>query len=122
MKTVKTEGSVWITGGGVKMSPGRLIAGDRLFETNDIRREDAANGVFVATVFVASPGTVPAKRAIGLMRGIYGFRDGDIYVDGVVSFAGPAGTGVIVGGTGACAGSRGTFTSTEEKDVLHPLP
>jgi hypothetical protein len=71
---------------------------------------------------IASPRTVAAKRAIGLMRGIYRFGDGDIYVDGLVSFAAPSATGVIVGGTGAYRGVRGTFTSTEAKDVLHLLP
>jgi hypothetical protein len=56
------------------------------------------------------------------MRGVYRFADGDIYVDGFVSFAGPSGTGVVVGGTGAYKGIGGTFTSTEAKDVLRLLP
>jgi hypothetical protein len=70
---------------------------------------------------VASPGTVSAKRAVGLMRAVYRFGDGDIYVDGFVSFARPSGTGVVVGGTGAYKGVTGTFTSTEAKDVFHLL-
>ena len=122
VKTIKTQGSVWIAGGGKTMSPGHLSAGNRLFETNAVRREDGVKGVFVATVMVASPGTVAAKRAVGLMRGVYRFGDGDIYVDGFVSFALPSGTGVVVGGTGAYEGVRGTVTSTEAKDVLHLLP
>jgi hypothetical protein len=55
------------------------------------------------------------------MSSAFAIRDGDIYVDGVVSFAGLAGSGVIVRGTGAYAGLRGSFTSTEEQDVLHLL-
>jgi hypothetical protein len=122
VKTIKTQGSVWIAGGGKRMSPGHLSAGNRLFETNAVRRDDGVKGVFVATVMVASPGTVAATRAVGLMRGVYRFGDGDIYVDGFVSFARPSGTGVVVGGTGAYDGIHGTFTSTEAKDVLHLLP
>ena len=122
VKTVAVRGSVWIAGGGKTMSPGRLSAGNRLFETNAVRRNDGVTGVFVATVMIASPGTVSAKRAIGLMRGVYRFGDGDIYVDGFVSFARPAGTGVVVGGTGAYEGATGTVTSTEAKDVLRLLP
>ncbi len=120
--TVKTRGSVWIAGGGKAMNPGRLNPGNRLLETNEIRRDDGVKGVFVATAMIASPRTVAAKDAIGLMRGIYRFGDGDVYVEGFVSFAVPSGTGVIVGGTGAYRGVRGTFTSTEAKDVLHLLP
>jgi hypothetical protein len=120
--TLKTRGSVWIAGGGKAMSVGRLNPGNRLFETNEIRRDDGVKGVFVATAMIASPRTVAARRAIGLMRRIYRFGDGDIYVEGFVSFAVPSATGVIVGGTGAYRGVRGTFTSTEAKDVLHLLP
>ncbi|MDP9255465.1 MAG: hypothetical protein M3Q31_02750 [Actinomycetota bacterium] len=122
VRTVKVQGSVWIAGGGKTMSPGHLSAGNRLFESNAVRRDDGVKGLFVATVMIASPGTVAAKRAVGLMRGVYRFGDGDIYVDGFVSFAGPSGTGVVVGGTGAYKGIGGTFTSTEAKDVLRLLP
>src|SRR5919198_1312 len=90
VKTVKAEGSLWIAGGGKTMSPGHLSAGNRLFETNAVRRDDGVKGVFVATVMVASPRTVAAKRAIGLMRGVYRFGDGDIYVEGFVAFAAPS--------------------------------
>jgi hypothetical protein len=121
LKTVKTQGSVWIAGGGKSMSPGHLSAGNRLFETNAIRRDDGVKGVFVGTVTVASPGTVAAGRAVGLMRGVYRFADGDIYVDGFVSFGRPSGTGVIVGGTGAYADAHGTFNSSDARDVLHLL-
>jgi hypothetical protein len=121
VKTVKTEGSVWIAGGGKAMSPGHLSAGNRLFETGAVRRDDGMKGVFVATVMVASPGTVAAGRAVGLMRGVYRFANGDIYVDGFLSFAHSSGTGVVVGGTGAYAGARGTFTATDADDVLHLL-
>jgi hypothetical protein len=117
--TVKQQGSVWIAGGGKAMRPGRLSAGNRQFETNAVRRNDGVTGLFIASVTIASPGTVAANSAVGLMRGLYRFADGDVYVDGVVSFAGPSGSGVITGGTGAYAGMRGTFTSTEAKDVLH---
>lgn len=41
---------------------------------------------------VASPRTVAAQRAVGLMRGVYRLPDGDIYVGGLVSFSGPSGT------------------------------
>lgn len=120
--TLKTRGSVWIAGGGKAMRPGRLNPGNRLLETNDVRRDDGVKGVFVGTVMVASPRTVAAKRAVGMMRAVYRFGDGDIYVDGFVTFARPSGTGVIVGGTRAYRGARGTFTSTEAKDVLQLLP
>ena len=116
--TLKTRGSVWIAGGGKAMRVGRLNPGNRLLETNDVRRGDGVKGVFVGTVMVASPRTVAAKRAVGLMRAVYRFADGDIYVDGFVKFSRPSATGVIVGGTGAYRGARGTFTSTEAMDVL----
>jgi len=119
--TVKMQGSVWIAGGGKPMSRGHLSAGNRLFETDTVRRDGGLKGVFVGTVIVASPGTVSAGRAVGLMRGIYRFGDGDIYVDGFVSFANSSGTGVVVGGTGAYAGAHGTFASTETKVALHLL-
>jgi hypothetical protein len=116
--TTRQQGSIWIAGGGTAMRPGRLSAGNRLFETNTVRRSDGVKGVFIASVTIASPGTMAANRAVGLISGLYRFADGDVYVDGVVSFAGPSGSGVITGGTGAYAGVRGTFTSTEAKDVL----
>jgi hypothetical protein len=117
--TTRQQGSVWIAGGGKTMRPGRLSAGNRLFETNVVRRNDGVKGSFIASVTIATPGTVAASNAVGLMHGVYRFADGDLYVDGLVSFAGPSGSGVISGGTGAYAGVRGTFTSTEAKDVLH---
>ena len=120
--TLKTRGSVWIAGGGKAMRVGRLNPGNRLLETNNVQRDDGAKGVFVGTVMVASPRTVAAKRAVGMMRAVYRFGDGDIYVDGFVTFARPSATGVIVGGTRAYRGARGTFASTEAKDVLHLLP
>jgi hypothetical protein len=122
VKTVRSRGSIWIAGGGKAMRPGRLSAGNRLLETNEIRRADGVKGLFVGTVMVASPGTVGARRAVGIMRGVYRFGDGDVYVDGYVRFAGPSATGVIVGGTGAYRGARGTFASTEAQDVLQLLP
>jgi hypothetical protein len=121
VKTSKMQGSVWIAGGGKAMSPGHLSAGNRLFETNAVRRDDGVKGVFVGTVIVASPGTVAAGRAIGMMRGVYRFGNGDIYVDGILSFARSSGTGVVVGGTGAYVGAHGTFTASEAQDVLHLL-
>jgi hypothetical protein len=120
--TLKERGSVWIAGGGKTMREGRLSPGNRLLETNEVRRDDDVKGVFVATVMVASPRTVAAKRAVGLMRGVYRFGDGDIYVDSFVTFSRPSATGVIVGGTRAYRGARGTFTSTQAKDVLSLLP
>jgi hypothetical protein len=120
--TLKTRGSVWIGGGGKAMRVGRLHPGNRLLETNDVRRDDGVKGIFVGTAMVASPRTVAAQRAVAMMRGVYRFGDGDIYVDGFVTFAGPSATGVIVGGTGAYRGARGTFTSTEAKDVVDLLP
>jgi hypothetical protein len=120
--TLKTRGSVWIAGGGKAMRVGRLNPGNRLLESNEIRRDDGVKGVFVGTVMVASPRTVAAKRAVGLMRAVYRFGDGDIYVDGFVTFSRPSGTGVIVGGTGAYRGARGTVAVTEAKDVLELLP
>jgi hypothetical protein len=122
VKSVRTEGSVWIAGGGAQMTEGHLSAGNRLFETNIVRRDDGARGVFVGTVVVASPGTVAANTAVGLMNGVYRFRDGQIFVEGYVKFSRPSGTGVIVGGTGRYLGVRGTFSSTEARDVLRLLP
>jgi hypothetical protein len=120
--TLKTRGSVWIAGGGKAMRVGRLNPGNRLLETNDVRRDDGVTGVFIGTVMVASPRTAAAKRAVGMMRAVYRFGDGDIYVDGFVTFARPSATGVIVGGTDAYRGARGTVVSTEAKDVLQLLP
>jgi hypothetical protein len=73
-------------------------------------------------LMVASPRAVAAKRAVGMMRAVYRFGDGDVYVDGFVRFSRPSATGVIVGGTGAYRGVRGTFASREAKDVRHLLP
>jgi hypothetical protein len=120
--TLKTRGSVWIACGGKAMRVGRLNPGNRLLETNDVWRDDGVKGVFVGTVMVASPRSVAAKRAVGMMRAVYRFGDGDIYVDGFVRFARPSATGVIVGGTRAYRGARGTVASTEAKDVLRLLP
>ena len=120
--TLKTRGSVWIAGGGKVMRVGRLNPGNRLLETNDVLRDDGVKGVFVGTVMVASPRTVAARRAVGLMRAVFRFGDGDIYVDGFVTFARPSASGVIVGGTGTYRGARGTFASTEGRDVLQLLP
>lgn len=122
VKTVRTQGTVWIAGGGKAMRPGHLSAGNRLLETNAVRRDDGVRGVWVGTVMVASPGTVAAQRALGLMRAVYRFADGDLYVEGLVSFAGPSGSGVITGGTGSYQGAHGTFSTTETKDVLRLLP
>ena len=104
------------------MRVGRLNPGNRLLETNDVRRDDGVKGTFVGTAMVASPRTVAAERAVAMMQGVYRFGDGDIYVEGFVRFAGPSATGVIVGGTGAYRGVRGTFALTEEKDVVQLLP
>jgi hypothetical protein len=120
--TLKTRGSVWIAGGGKTMRVGRLNPGNRLLETNDVQRNDGVKGVFVGTAMVASPRTVAARRAVAMLHGVYRFGDGHIYVDGFVRFAGPSATGVIVGGTGAYRGVRGTVAFTEGKDVLHVLP
>lgn len=122
VRTVRGQGSVWIAGGGKAMRPGRLSPGNRLLETNVVRRDDGARGVFVATVMVASPETVAAERAVGLMRAVYRFADGDIYVEGLVSFASPSGSGVIVGGNGSYRGAHGTFEATEAREVLRLLP
>jgi hypothetical protein len=119
VRTLATQGSTWISGGGKAMRPGRLSAGNQLFETNTIRRSDGKKGLFVGSVVVASPGTVAAQRAVGLMHAVYRFPDGDVYAEGTVLFGGPSGSGVITGGTGAYAGARGTITSTDSKDVIH---
>jgi hypothetical protein len=71
---------------------------------------------------VASTSNVAAHRAVAMMRGVYRFRDGDIYMVGFVKFAGPSATGVFVGGTGEYRGVRGTVALTEGKDILHLLP
>lgn len=122
VKTLKTRGSSWIAGGGKPMREGRLSPGNRLLETADVRRSDGVKGVFVGTVMVASPRTVAAGLAVGMMRAVYRFGDGDIYVDGFVRFGRPSATGVIVGGTGAYRGARGTYSATEAMDVLSLQP
>lgn len=122
IKTVKTVGSIWVAASPAGMKMGHLSPGDRLFETNDILREGSLKGVFIGTVTVVSPRTVSANRAVGMVRAIYRFADGDLYVDGVVAFSTGAGSGVIVGGTGAYEGARGTFQSNESTDTLHLLP
>ncbi len=120
--TVKTRGSVWVGAAPKGMTVGRLSPGDRLVETNDILRDGRVKGLFIGTAMVASPRTVAAKQAIGVLRAIYRFADGDLYVDGVVSFGTVTGSGAIVGGTGAYAGARGTIEANSSKDVLHLLP
>lgn len=122
VKTVREQGTLWIAGGGRPMRPGRLSGGNRLFEVDDVVRDGRVRGVFTATILVADPGTVSAGRATGLMQGVYRFPDGDVYVQGYVSFARPSASGAIIGGTGKYTGARGTFTSTEQKDVLHVQP
>jgi hypothetical protein len=120
--TVRTRGSVWVAATPQGMRVGRLSPGDRLVETNDILRDGRAKGVFIGTAMVASPRTVAASHALGMIRAIYRFADGDLYVDGLVSFATTAGSGVIVGGTGAYQGAQGTLKSDGSKDVLQLLP
>jgi hypothetical protein len=122
VKTVKTLGSTWVAASPKGMTMGHLSAGDRLFETNDILRDGSVKGVFIGTVTVVSPRTVSANRAIGIIRAVYRFADGDLYVDGVVAFSTTAGSGVIVGGTGAYLGARGTLKSGGSTDTLQLLP
>lgn len=119
--TVRTRGSVWVAAAPKGMRVGRLSPGDRVVETNDILRDGRVKGVFMGTAMVASPRTVAASHAVGMLRGIYRFADGDLYVDGVVSFGTTAGSGVIVGGTGAYEGAHGTLASDGSKEVLHLL-
>lgn len=120
--TVKTRGSVWVAATPKGMRVGHLSPGDRLVETNDILRDGRVKGVFIGTAMVASPRTLAAGHAIGMVRGIYRFADGDLYVEGVVSFSTTAGSGVVVGGTGAYQGAHGTLKSDGSKDVLQLLP
>lgn len=120
--TVKTRGSIWVAATQKGMRPGRLSPGDRVFETSDVLRDGRVKGVFIGTATVASPRTVAAGRAIGMVCGIYRFADGDLYVEGVVAFSTTAGSGVIVGGTGAYQGAQGTEKSNGSKDVLQLLP
>jgi hypothetical protein len=122
IRTVRERGSTWVPATANGMREGRLSPGDRLVEMNEILRDGRVKGAFIVTAMVASPRPGAANRAVGLMRGVYRFGDGDIYVEGFVSFRTPAASGVIVGGTGAYRGARGTFTATEAKDVLHLLP
>jgi hypothetical protein len=122
VKTVKTLGSTWVAASPKGMTTGHLSPGDRLFETNDILRDGSVKGVFIGTVTVVSPRTVSANRAVGMVRAIYRFADGDLYVDGVVAFSTGAGSGVIVGGSGAYEGARGILKSDESTDTLQLLP
>jgi hypothetical protein len=122
VKTVKTLGSTWVAASPKGMTMGHLSPGDRLFETSDILRDGSVKGVFIGTVTVVSPRTVSANRAVGMVRAIYRFADGDLYVDGVVTFSTGGGSGVIVGGTGAYLGARGTLKSDETTDTLQLLP
>jgi hypothetical protein len=120
--TVRTRGSVWVAAAPEGMKVGRLSPGDRLIETNDILRDGHVKGLFIGTAMVASPRPVAAKHAVGMIRGIYRFADGDLYVDGVVSFGTTAGSGVIVGGTGAYEGARGSLQSDGSKEKLRLVP
>jgi hypothetical protein len=122
IKTVKTLGSTWVAASPKGMRMGHLSPGDRLVETNDVLRDGSVKGVFIGTVLVVSPRTVSASRAVGMIRAIYRFADGDLYIDGVNSFSTGAGTGVIVGGTGAYLGAQGTLKSNESTDTLQLLP
>jgi hypothetical protein len=122
VKTVRTLGSTWVAASPKGMMTGHLSPGDRLVETNDILRDGGVKGVFIGTVLVVSPRTVAANRAVGMIRAIYRFADGDLYVDGVVAFSTGGGSGVIVGGTGAYLGARGTLKSNGPIDTLQLLP
>lgn len=119
--TLKTQGNAWVAATAKGMKAGRLSPGDRLFETNDILRDGRVKGVFIGTATVVSPRTVPAGRAIGMVRGIYRFADGDLYVEGVVSFSTIAGSGAIVGGTGGVSGRAGHAQVERVEGVLQIL-
>lgn len=120
--TVKTLGTGWLDAAPKGVTKGRFSPGDQVIETNDILRDGRVKGVFVGSAMVASPGIASSARAVGMIRAIYRFADGDLYVDGMVAFSTTAGSGVIVGGTGAYEGARGTMKSDGSKELLHLVP
>jgi hypothetical protein len=116
--TVRTLGTRWLDAQPKGVTKGRFSPGDQVIETNDILRDGRVKGVFMGSAMVASPGIVSSTRAVGMIRAIYRFADGDLYVEGVVAFSTTAGSGVIVGGTGAYQGARGTMKSDGSKELL----
>jgi hypothetical protein len=120
--TVKTVGTGWLDAEPKGVTKGRFSPGDQVIETNKILRDGRVKGVFVGSAMVASPGIVSSARAVGMIRAIYRFADGDLYVEGVVAFSTTAGSGVIVGGTRAYEGARGTMESDGSKELLRLMP
>jgi hypothetical protein len=56
--------------------------------------------------------TKGGKTARGICEGVFDLADGDLLLSARVATSGNV-TGAIVGGTGAYAGARGTFTSVD---------
>src|SRR4051794_1631291 len=85
--TVKTVGTGWLDVEPKGVTKGHFSPGDQVIETNEILRDGRVKGVFLGSAMVASPGIVSSARAVGMIRAIYRFADGDLYVEGVVAFS-----------------------------------
>ena len=101
---------------------GRASVGDQFFITNSIRRNDGVRGRLQATYIVGQK-KVRLVNSRGHLSGVYRFPDGAIFVEAEGTFDDTdVDRGVIVGGTGAYVGARGTLDSDKAKDVLHLAP
>lgn len=93
----------------------RFSVGDRLIFTNPL--DDAAGnrvGRLHAVCTVTRGGTF--ARAVVVCEGGYVLRNGALHVMVSTRLSGDTTNGSVVGGTGAYANARGTFTSDNSED------
>lgn len=102
---------------------GRFSLGDKVFATGPVTRDGHVRGVEQLELTVGNRRPVKVGRVRGFVTGVYHFADGDLYLESHATLDDEdTDTGVIVGGTGAYAGARGTVVSTASKDVVRLLP
>jgi hypothetical protein len=104
--------------------PSRISVGDRFIFTNPTANAEGPLGSLRATCD-ATHASRNFEKADFVCMGAFVSKAGTMFAD-TADTAGKVTTGAIVGGTGAYAGARGTFTSTEVKggsdDVITLLP
>jgi len=99
------------------MRQGKFSLGDRL-TLSQVVTHDGVKGTFTAVATVSTPGRVAAPKANSIVTAVLHFPEGDLYLEGVSSFADDTGSGAVVGGTGAYAGARGTLADSPEGDRI----
>jgi hypothetical protein len=97
-------------------APVRTSPGDVFLFSNPLRNAAGASiGRLRVTCTVTTAG--PISRLHAECLGRYGLTNGNVYAAANISFASDAPVaGAVLGGTGAYAGARGTFTSTQTGD------